>query len=281
MVRLENVERAIGPETFLVTVMYANNEIGTINPVREIGALCKRKGVIFHCDAVQALPYLSCDVEDLGIDLLSLSAHKMYGPKGIGALYVRRRRPHVRLEPMIDGGGHERGLRSGTLNVSGAVGLGKACELVKVERERDAARTRELRDRLLEKILTALPEASVNGSMEHRLPNNLNISFPGVEAGRFLLAVQNLAVSSGAACSSASQDGSYVLKSLGGSWEPEYGSIRYGLGRFTTEEEIDLAAGETIAAVRRVREASAALEPDGECPSSCEPRGPVRHSSAP
>jgi cysteine desulfurase len=234
--------------------MFANNEIGTVQPVREIGALCKERGVIFHCDAVQALPYLACDVQDLGVDLLSISAHKMYGPKGVGALYVRRRRPHVRLSAQIDGGGHERGARSGTLNVSGIVGFGVACDLIGAERVADGSRLRALRDRLLARITDAVADVRVNGAMDRRLPNNLNLSFPGLRSDAILRELDDVAVSSGSACSSASADESYVLRSLGGE-RHEHASLRFGLGRFTTEQEVEDAAVRVIAAVERARQA--------------------------
>jgi cysteine desulfurase len=245
--------------------MLANNETGTLQPVREIGALCKERGVLFHSDAVQGLAHLPCDVEALGIDLLSISAHKLYGPKGAGALYVRRRRPRARLEPIIDGGGHERGLRSGTLNVPGIVGLGKACELARLEREGDAERLRRLRDRLRERLLRELPGAIVNGSWEHRLPNNLNISLPGLESERLIASMPEVAVSSGAACTSASFDSSYVLRCLGQPDAVVRSSLRFGLGRFTTEAEIERAADLTIGAVLRLRGNAAPLADNSVC----------------
>ena len=270
-IRPEEVEAAIEPDTVLVTVMYANNEIGTINPVGEIGAVCRGKGVLFHCDAVQAMAYLPCDVQELGIDLLSISAHKMYGPKGVGALFVRRRRPRVRLKPIIDGGGHERGMRSGTLNVPGIVGLGMACEICSREREADAERVRSLRDRLREKILAALPDAVLNGSIERRLPNNLNISFPGIDGDALMARLGPIAVSSGSACTSASPEPSYVLKSLGVSDAIAAASIRFGLGRSTTQDEIDRAADATIEAVKHLASISpharAGEEDSGVCAS--------------
>jgi cysteine desulfurase len=278
LVRVEDVAAAIDErpgETLLVSVMLANNEIGTVQPIGEVGALCKERGVLFHCDAVQALPHLLCDVERLGIDLLSISAHKMYGPKGAGALYVRRRRPHVRLLAQIDGGGHERGLRSGTLNVAGAVGLGAACRLVRELREEESARLARLRDRLCERIRAPLAAAgesvAVHGTMERRLPNNLNLGFPGLSSESLLAELERrgVAVSSGAACSSASSDGSYVLRALGGDAH-EHASLRFGLGRFTTQEEVDLAAARVVDAVLRARAARAARpgDPVG-CDASC------------
>lgn len=272
------VAEAIRPETILVSIMFANNEIGTVNPIAEIGAVCRSRGVIFHCDAVQALAWLPCDVDAMQIDLLSVSAHKMYGPKGVGALYVRRRGPRVGLVPLIDGGGHERGMRSGTLNVPGIVGLGKACEIVGEQREADAERIGRLRDRLRDALLGAIPDAVVNGvnmvagAGQGRqagasaqaslpglpvLPNNLNISFPGIESDALMVRMKDVAVSSGSACTSATQEPSHVLRALGLAPEVVEGSIRFGLGRGTTEAEIDIAAERTIAGVRALREASA------------------------
>lgn len=256
------IEKEITAETLLVSIMLANNEIGTVNPIAEIGRLCKSRGVLLHCDAVQALAYLDCDVEALGVDLLSVSAHKMYGPKGVGALYVRRRNPRVTLEPIIDGGGHERGLRSGTLNVPGIVGLGKACELAVAERGLDSARIGVLRDSLLGQIREALPDVLVNGSMEYRLPNNLNLSFPGADADAIMMAMKDVAVSSGSACTSAKQEPSHVLRGIGLSEEAVHSSLRFGLGRFTTQEEIDYAAAAVIRAVRALR--ASGLERIGE-----------------
>lgn len=259
-VRVEDVERAVTPETALVSIMYANNEIGTVHPVPEIGRLLKKKRVLFHCDAVQALPHLPCQVDELGADLLSLSAHKMYGPKGVGALYVRRRQPRVRLEPVILGGGHERGLRSGTLNVPGVVGFGRACEIVASEREGAAKRLAVLRNRLLEKLRDELPEMIINGVApehmnEHRLPNNLNVTFPGVNAEHLLKALGGVAVASGSACSTAVADSSYVLRCLDKPEPKEFGGVRIGLGRFNTSEEVDRAAEEITTTVKRLRAA--------------------------
>ncbi len=274
----DEVAEAIRPETILVSIMFANNEIGTVNPVAEIGAVCRSRGVTFHCDAVQALAWLPCDVDAMQIDLLSVSAHKMYGPKGVGALYVRRRGPRVGLEPLLDGGGHERGMRSGTLNVPGIVGLGKACEIVGEQREADAKRVGRLRDRLRDALLGAITDAVVNGvnaragagAGEERqaeagagtdasvlLPNNLNISFPGVESDALMVRMKDVAVSSGSACTSATQEPSHVLRALGLAPEVVEGSVRFGLGRGTTEAEIDIAAERTIAGVRALRDASA------------------------
>ncbi|MBN1442021.1 MAG: aminotransferase class V-fold PLP-dependent enzyme, partial [Planctomycetes bacterium] len=206
-----------------------------------------------HSDAVQALPYLLCRVEDLGVDLLSISAHKMCGPKGVGALFVRRRRPRVRLAPLVDGGGHEQGLRSGTLNVPGIVGLGMACEIARIAREEESKRIRVLRDLLLERIRAAVPDAIVNGSMEHRLPNNLSVTFPGVDVNRLLPEIPEVAVSSGAACASTSFDTSYVLQCLGDETATRLGAVRFGLGRFTTRDDVERAARCVADAVRRLR----------------------------
>lgn len=252
-VSLAELEAALREDTILVSLMAANNEIGVLHPIREVGRLCKEKGIFFHSDAVQAMAYERIDVQEMGIDLLSLSGHKMYGPKGVGALYVRRRSPRVRLEPLIDGGGHERGMRSGTLNVPGIVGLGKAAELVLERREDDAARIRALRDRLLEKILAQLPDAIVHGSLRHRLPNNLNLSFARAESAALFGEMRDLAVSSGAACSSAALEPSHVLKALGVPDELAEASIRFGLHRFTTQEEVDYAAALVVKTVLRLR----------------------------
>ena len=251
-----DVEAALEDETILVSVMLANNEIGSLQPVREIGALCKEKGIYFHCDAVQALAWEKVDVQTLGIDLLSISAHKMHGPKGVGALFVRRRNPRVQLRALIDGGGHERGLRSGTLNVSGIVGLGKAAEIVLEERDRDAARVRALRDRLLAGLRGRLGELAVNGSLKHRLPNNLNLSIPGADAGAMLGSLRGVALSSGSACASAVAEPSHVLAALGLDEERLASALRFGLHRFTTEAEIDQAILEVADTALRLRHAA-------------------------
>ncbi len=264
-VRPEELEKALRPTTRLVSIQFANNEIGTVQPVREIGRLCGERGIRFHCDAVQALPHLPCDVYELGLDLLSLSAHKMYGPKGIGALYVRRKSPRVRLRPLIDGGGHERGLRSGTLNVPGIVGFGKACELVREESAADAGRTSALRDRLKDRLLDALGDVTINGSLDHRLPNNLNVSFLGVDSEKLITALNGLAVSSGAACSSASRDSSYVLRAMGASDLALAGSVRFGVGRFNTADEIDRAVVAVVDLVRELRSAPGPVGPAEAC----------------
>jgi cysteine desulfurase len=250
------VEAALRPDTILVTLMAANNEIGTINPLADIGKLTRSKGILFHTDAVQAVGKVPVDVEKMNIDLLSVSGHKVYGPKGVGALYVRRK-PRVRLVPIIDGGGHERGLRSGTLNVPGIVGLGKALEVAMHDMATEAERIRGLRDRLWDKLKKNIPEVHLNGSWEHRLPGNLNVSFAYVEGESMLMALnKHVAVSSGSACTSASLEPSYVLRALGLGDDLAHSSIRFGLGRFNTEEEVDYVADLVIQNVSRLRELS-------------------------
>ncbi|HYG69068.1 MAG TPA: IscS subfamily cysteine desulfurase [Anaeromyxobacteraceae bacterium] len=249
------VAAAIRPDTVLVSVMHANNETGTIHPIEEIGRITREKGVLFHCDAAQSLGKIPFDVERANVDLASLSAHKMYGPKGMGALYVRRK-PRVRLVPIIDGGGHERGYRSGTLNVPGIVGFGKACELAVAEREAEAARVLALRERLRQGILAGLEQVTVNGSLEHRLPGNLNVSFAYVEGEALMMAMKDVAVSSGSACTSASLEPSYVLRALGVPDDLAHSSIRFGLGRFNTEEEVDHVVRLVVEKVKKLREMS-------------------------
>jgi cysteine desulfurase len=256
----EDVRKAIRPDTILVSVMYANNEVGTINPIAEIARVCKERGVIFHTDAVQAVGKVLIDVEKMGIDLLSLSAHKMYGPKGVGALYVRRKNPRVRLAPLIHGGGHERGMRSGTLNVPGIVGFGKAAEVALHKMAGDEARIRRLRDRLWDGIRTQLDEVYLNGHPTERLAGNLNVSFAYVEGESLMMGMKELAVSSGSACTSASLEPSYVLKNLGVGEDLAHTSIRFGLGRFTTEEEVDFAIDKVVSTVRKLRELSPLYE---------------------
>jgi len=252
-VDLQQLEAAITERTILVSLMAANNEIGTLHPLAAIGALCKRKGTLFHTDATQAAARIPLDVEAMGIDLLSLSAHKFYGPKGVGALYVRRRNPRVRLVPMFDGGGHERGMRSGTLNVPGIVGMGEAARIAKAEMATEIPRIQALRDRLQQRLLARLPDAVLNGDEAARLPTLLNISFPYVEGESLLMGIKDIAVSSGSACTSASLEPSYVLKSLGLGDELAHSSIRFSLGRFTTEGEIDFATDRVVAEVLRLR----------------------------
>lgn len=255
LVDLEVLEAAMTSETILVSIMYGNNEIGVIQPVKEIAAIAHKYGALFMTDATQAVGKIPVNVIADGIDLLALSAHKMYGPKGVGALYVRRKGPRVKVTAQMDGGGHERGMRSGTLNVPGIVGLGKACEIAGLEMESEAIRLSGLRDRL-EKALTVLEESYVNGNVEHRLPHVANISFKYVEGEGLMMAMKDLAVSSGSACTSASLEPSYVLKSLGLSDDLAHSSIRFGLGRFTTEEEVDYAVEVTKTAVTNLRNMS-------------------------
>ncbi len=255
LITVAQVEAAIRPDTILVSVMYANNEIAVVQPIKEIGALCKSKGVLFHSDATQAVGKIPVDVIADGIDLLSMTAHKMYGPKGIGALYVRRKNPRVKVTAQMDGGGHERGMRSGTLNVPGIVGFGKACELARLEMAADAERLSKLRDKL-ENSLLKLEESYVNGNKEHRLPHCTNISFKYVEGEGLMMAIKDIAVSSGSACTSASLEPSYVLKSLGLDDELAHSSLRFGLSRFTTDEEIDYTINCVSEAVTRLRDMS-------------------------
>ena len=255
-VNLEDLERAITPKTILISIMYANNEIGTVQPVAEIGRIAKQHGVLFHVDGVQAVGKIPVDVQKDGIHLMSISAHKIYGPKGVGALYVRRKNPRVQVAAMIDGGGHERGMRSGTLNVPGIVGLGKACEICHEEMATEAVRMAALRDRLKQGIMGKLDEVYINGSLDHRLPNNLNISFAYVEGESLLMGINDVAVSSGSACTSATLEPSYVLKALGVGEDLAHTSIRFGLGRFNTEEEVDYVAQRVVETVSRLRELS-------------------------
>jgi cysteine desulfurase len=253
------VKAALRPDTTLVSVMHANNETGVIQPIEEIGAITRAAGVLFHCDAVQSAGKIPFDVERAEVDLASLSAHKLYGPKGVGALYVRRK-PRVRLTAQIDGGGHERGLRSGTLNVPGIVGFGAACQLAGAEREAEAARVLALRERLRRGIEAGLDLVTLNGSLEHRLPGNLNLSFAYVEGEALMMAIKDVAVSSGSACTSASLEPSYVLRAMGVADELAHGSIRFGLGRFTTAEEVDFVIGLVIAKVKKLRDMSPLYE---------------------
>lgn len=255
-VDLAELEAAITDKTILVSLMAANNEVGTVHPIAEIGAICKKKGTLFHTDATQAAGKLPLDVIEQNVDLLSLSAHKMYGPKGVGCLYVRRKNPRVRLTSQLDGGGHERGMRSGTLNVTGIVGMGEAARICREEMATEVPKLMALRDRLQQRILKELPDAVVNGDPEHRLPHLTNISFPYVEGESLIMGIKEIAVSSGSACTSASLEPSYVLKSLGLGDELAHSSIRFSLGRFTTEEELDFAADRLIAEVKRLREMS-------------------------
>lgn len=255
LVDLELLEKSFTDKTILVTIMYGNNEIGVIQPIREIAAITHKHGALFMTDATQAVGKIPVDVNADGIDLMAFSAHKMYGPKGVGALYVRRKNPRVKVTAQMDGGGHERGMRSGTLNVPGIVGLGKACELARLEMDSEAKRLSALRDKLQTSLLE-LEESYVNGNVEHRLPHVANISFKYVEGEGLMMAMKDMAVSSGSACTSASLEPSYVLKSLGLSDDLAHSSIRFGLGRFTTEEEIDFAIEQTKKAVNHLRDLS-------------------------
>jgi cysteine desulfurase len=256
LINPDEVRRTITPKTILISIMYANNEIGVIQPIGEIGKIAKEKGVLFHVDAAQAVGKIPVDVQRDKIDMLSISAHKIYGPKGVGALYVRRRNPRVQLCAIIDGGGHERGMRSGTLNVPGIVGLGKACEICQNKMQAESERLRKLRDKLKDGIMSRLDGVSINGSIVHRLPNNLNISFAYVEGESLLMGINDIAVSSGSACTSAKIEPSYVLKALGIGEDLAHSSIRFGLGRFNTEEEVDYAIERVADTVKRLRELS-------------------------
>jgi cysteine desulfurase len=256
----EDVRKAITPKTILISIMYANNEIGVVQPIAEIGKIAKEKGVLLHSDGVQALGKIPVDVQADNIDMLSMTAHKIYGPKGVGALYVRRRNPRVQLSSILDGGGHERGMRSGTLNVPGIVGFGKACELATNEMASESARMIALRDRLRKGLEAKLDEIYINGTMEHHLPNNLNMSFAFVEGESLLMGINDIAVSSGSACTSATLEPSYVLKALGVGEDLAHTSIRFGLGRFNTEEEVDYVVNRMHEVVSRLRELSPLYE---------------------
>jgi cysteine desulfurase len=259
-INLDDLRRAITPKTILISIMYANNEIGVVQPIAEIGKIAKEKGVFFHVDAVQAVGKIPVDVQKDGIDLMSISAHKIYGPKGVGALYVRRKNPRVQLSAIIDGGGHERGMRSGTLNVPGIVGLGKACEICQNEMAEESVKLRRLREKLTHSIMSRLDETYINGSLEHRLPHNINISFAYVEGESLLMGINDVAVSSGSACTSATLEPSYVLKALGVGEDLAHTSIRFGIGRFNTEEEVDYVADRVVDTVTRLRELSPLYE---------------------
>ncbi len=255
----EDLKKAIGPKTILVSIMLANNEIGTIQPVEEIGRICRERGVLFHCDAVQGVGKVPFDVEKANVDLASLTAHKIYGPKGVGALYVRRK-PRVRLAEQIDGGGHERGMRSGTLNVPGIVGFARACEIAEAEMAAEGARLTAMRERMRKKITEGLDLVMLNGSLTHRLPGNLNLSFSYVEGEALMMAIKDVAVSSGSACTSASLEPSYVLRACGVPEDLAHSSIRFGLGRFNTDEEADYVADLVVAKARKLREMSPLYE---------------------
>jgi cysteine desulfurase len=257
---LDDLQRAITPKTILISIMYANNEIGVIQPIQEIGKIAKEKGILFHTDGVQALGKIPVDVQRDNIDMISLTAHKLYGPKGVGALYVRRRNPRVQLSAQIDGGGHERGMRSGTLNVPGIVGFGKAAEICQNEMAEESVRLRGMRDRLKDGLFAKLDELYINGSMTHRLPHNINISFAFVEGESLLMGINDIAVSSGSACTSATLEPSYVLKALGVGEDLAHTSIRFGLGRFNTLEEVDYVTNRVVEVVQRLRELSPLYE---------------------
>jgi cysteine desulfurase len=260
LIDLDDLKRAMDDKTILVTIMAANNEIGVVQPIAEIGKLCRERGVIFHTDSTQAVGKISIDVNKQNIDLASISAHKMYGPKGVGALYVRRKNPRVQISAIIDGGGHERGMRSGTLNVAGIVGLGKACAIATEDMPKESCRLAGLRNRLRDRIMGQLDECYINGSMEHRLPGNLNISFAYVEGESLLMGINDVAVSSGSACTSATLEPSYVLKALGAGDDLAHSSIRFGIGRFNTEAEVDYVADRVVETVQRLRELSPLYE---------------------
>jgi cysteine desulfurase len=260
LVDLDRLRAAITDRTILISIMAANNEVGVLQPIAEIGKLARERGVLFHTDAVQAAGKVPFDVNASSVDMASLSAHKMYGPKGVGALYVRRRNPRVLLTPIIDGGGHERGMRSGTLNVPGIVGFGKAAAICREELATESARVTGLRNRLSDGLRRELDEIYINGSVEHRLPGNLNISFAYVEGESLLMGINDIAVSSGSACTSATLEPSYVLKALGTGDELAHSSIRFGLGRFNTEEEVDFVVQKVSAVVKRLREMSPLYE---------------------
>ncbi|MBD8566451.1 IscS subfamily cysteine desulfurase [Oxalobacteraceae sp. CFBP 8763] len=254
LITIEQLAAAIRPDTILVSVMFVNNEIGVVQPIAEIGELLRSKGIIFHCDAAQAVGKVEINLEVLKVDLMTFTAHKAYGPKGIGALYVRRK-PRVRLEAQMHGGGHERGMRSGTLPTHQIVGMGEAFRLAKVEMDSELARVRALRDRLARGLME-IEEVYINGDMDHRVPHNLNVSFNYVEGESLIMAIKDLAVSSGSACTSASLEPSYVLRALGRSDELAHSSIRFSIGRFTTEEEIDFAVNLLKSKVGKLRELS-------------------------
>jgi len=261
LVDVETVRAALTPKTVLVSVMFANNEIGTIQPIAELGKLAKEKGILFHTDATQAVGKIPVDVEAMGVDLLSATAHMLYGPKGVGALYVRRKNPRVRLAPMVDGGGHERGMRSGTVPVPLAVGFGKAAEIAREEMAEESTRLAALRDRLQEQIVSKVDEAYVNGHPTLRLPHNLNISFAYVEGESVLMGLnREAALASGSACTSATLEPSYVISALGVDSELAHSSIRFGLHRFTTEEEVDFVAHKTVEVIQRLRQMSPLYE---------------------
>jgi len=260
MIDLNELKDSITDKTILISIMMANNEVGVLQDINEIGSIAREKGILFHTDAVQAVGKVPFDVQEMQIDIASITAHKMYGPKGVGAIYVRRRKPRVLLSPIIDGGGHERGMRSGTLNVPGIVGFGKAAELAQEELEEEMARILRLRERLRTTFEDNLDEVFINGDLERRVPGNLNMSFAYVEGESLLMGIDDIAVSSGSACTSASLEPSYVLKALGVGEDLAHTSIRFGIGRFNTEEEVDYVAGRVTETVRRLRDLSPLYE---------------------
>ncbi|MDP9053492.1 MAG: IscS subfamily cysteine desulfurase [Acidobacteriota bacterium] len=260
LIDLDMLREAITDKTILVTIMYANNEIGVLQPVAEIGKICREKGVLFHTDGVQAIGKIPVDVNRDNIDLMSITAHKLYGPKGVGALYVRRKNPRVQLTAQMDGGGHERGMRSGTLNVPGIVGLGEACAICQRDMAEESKQLMYLRDKLRTRLEAELDEVYLNGSWEHRLPHSLNLSFAYVEGESLLMGINDVAVSSGSACTSATLEPSYVLKALGLGDDIAHSSIRFGIGRFNTEAEIDYVADKLIHVVKKLRELSPLYE---------------------
>lgn len=260
MVNPDDVKNAITDKTILISIMLANNEIGTINPVKEIGRIAKEKGILFHCDATQGVGKIPVNVQEMGIDLMSFTSHKIYGPKGVGALYVRKKAPRVRIVPQMDGGGHERGMRSGTLPVPLIVGFGKACELCEQEMPTEAPRLAAMRDRLQSGIMNALGEVYLNGHPTQRLPHNLNISFAYVEGESMLMGLKEIALSSGSACTSATLEPSYVLRALGVGSDLAHSSIRFGIGRFNADDEIDYTIKRMIEVVKKLREMSPLYE---------------------
>jgi cysteine desulfurase len=260
LIDLDQLRNAITDKTILISIMYANNEIGVVQPIAEIGKIAKEKGVLFHTDAVQATGKIPVNVIAENIDLLSLSGHKFYGPKGVGALYVRRRSPRVQITAQMDGGGHERGMRSGTLNVPGIAGLGAAAEIARREMAEESKRLRYLRDKLKDRIMNELDEVYINGTMEHHLPHSLNLSFAYVEGESLLMGINDIAVSSGSACTSATLEPSYVLKALGAGDDIAHSSIRFGLGRFNTEEEVEYVGDKVVDVVKKLRELSPLYE---------------------
>jgi len=260
MINPEDVKGAISDKTILISIMMANNEIGTIHPIAEIGKIAKEKGVLFHCDATQGVGKIPVDVQAMAIDLMSFTAHKIYGPKGVGALYIRKKAPRVRLTPMIDGGGHERGMRSGTLPVPLIVGFGKACEICQEVMTDESKRLAAMRDKLQDGILKSLDDVYVNGHPTQRLPNNLNMGFSYVEGESVLMGLKEIALSSGSACTSSTLEPSYVMKALGVGSDLAHSSIRFGLGRFNTEEEVNYVLSRTVETIKRLREMSPLYE---------------------